>query len=112
MNTSSSPDTFSIYIDALVDLKAVTNTNLLTSYHHGFDKFVVLFCFKHGMCQFGAMQCIDGVNLQYVIQGTCGIREVDCGLQYYDSHMCVWKYFNQDVQETYSQYLLEKEISK
>lgn len=73
--------------------------------------YLALVNFEHAMCVIGYMHSYDGgITANFTYQSSHGIRESKGGLQYFDHHMNSWKMFEEEAQEQYAQYLLEKEI--
>lgn len=65
----------------------------------------------HGMAAIGHSRSTDGgMSYQWSYIGTYGVRDVKGGLQYFDPSLSTWKFFDDDVQEAYAQYALEKEL--
>ena len=104
MNTHVTINSFTCQVDIPVQLKC-RSTSL-----NG-EKVWVLFNFDHGMCSFGQSRSYDGLNYQWENIGIYVIRESKDGLQYYDAHQfCCWKFFDDDTQQEYAGYKLEKAI--
>ena len=73
----------------------------------------VLFNFEHSMCSMGVAQSYDGgVTFHWMPSLNLPIRETKDGLQWYDNqnHIPSWRFFDDEVQEAYAGYKLEKEM--
>lgn len=99
MNVVSS---FNINVDVPVQLRSKM-PSMGTNYS-------VLINFDHAMCVVGYTQSYDGATYHWNYQNSYGIRESNVGLQFFDHHINCWKIFEEEIQEAYAQYLLEKEI--
>lgn len=100
------PDSFRITTEVLVDFKSKSNITIYDNH----SNLVVLFNLKHSMCQFGTLNCYDGVNFTYTFLSYAAIKESNDGILFYNSPMEVWTFFDDPVQKSYSEYLLEREL--
>jgi len=79
-----------------------------TNMHGNYENRYVGVSLRHGSCVVYNLDEYPVGTTVEIIQTNYAIRSTDDGLQYYDSYM--WKFFDESVQEAFSNYLAEKEL--
>lgn len=99
---------------AMIDMSAHFKCKTSSFFNDSNKNSWILFNFEHSMCSIGISQSYDGgVTFHWQSSSNLAIRETKDGLQWFDisnHNMHSWKFFDDEVQEAYVGYKLEKEM--